>query len=116
MAFVGRAFVEDELSHRVVRIIEEGDEHILETGASPDRHPEELRRELIGLVQQRSAMTVCAQTRLEAVGRIRRHVLEEPAPSLFGRRDALRPPWRRATEGPDRKSRRGEEGWGLRGR
>src|SRR5262249_50871642 len=84
MRLVGGAFVEDELPDRIVRLIEEGHQDILEASAGLDGNSEELRRELVGLVHQCPAVAMRAQTRLESVSGIRRNILEEAAPSLFG--------------------------------
>src|SRR5262245_2977633 len=90
MRLVGSSFIEDELPDRVVRLIEEGHQNILEASAGLDGYSEELRRELTDLVHQYPAVAMRAQTRLEAVSGIRRNVLEEAAPSLFGRGVASR--------------------------
>ena len=49
-----------------------------------DRQPDEGRRELVRLVQHRSAVAIRAEPGLETVGEIRRHIVEEPPAAFFG--------------------------------
>ena len=72
-----RARIEDELPDAILRGVELGHADADEALAGGNRHADEGRRELVGLIEQGAAVAVRTQPRPEAGARIRRHILEE---------------------------------------